>query len=365
LGTARIFYRYVAVATVVLLATAGTLNIWGKVHETSNPSLTFLAWAVCVLAAGTEAYFNLWNVFLRGLNQVVSAARIAVFAYALRLMIACALLLAGAGLLALPAASLITSIVAGFASRWRCLELMGQRPDIGLVDYRSHLRTIWPNAWRLGLLFAGGYLSATANMLLCSMLLSLEANAKYGLSLQVVNIASGMAAVWTFVKWPIAGQLVAKQDITGLRRLLWPRFWLQFATFTILAVAAITLGPPVVHFIGKDKEMLPILWVSLLALNGFLEAHLSFWNTLISLWNELPMVRASLVTSLAGLVINVMLICYAAEPQAGLLALGPLAAGLLYNYWRWPMYGARKLGTSWPEFLRRRFTPAHQVAASS
>jgi hypothetical protein len=364
LGTARMFYRYVAFGTVLLLGTGGTLNVWSKVHETSHPLLTWLAWAVCVLATGVEGYFNIWNVFLRGMNQVVSATRISVFAYALRLVIACALLLAGTGLLAVPAASLITSIAAGLVSRARCLKMMGQRPDTASVDYRSHLRTIWPNAWRLGLYFAGSYFSTTANMLLCSMLFGLEANARYGLSLQVVNIASGMAAVWTFVKWPIAGQLVAKQDISGLRQLLWPRFWLQFCTFAILAVAGVTLGPQVVHFIGKDKEMLPLLWLILLALNGFLEAHVSFWNTLISWWNELPMVRASLAGNILGLVINVVLVSYTAEPEPGLLAIGPLAAGLLYNYWHWPIYGARKLATSWPDFLRGRFAAIQQLPAS-
>jgi Na+-driven multidrug efflux pump len=188
-------------------------------------------------------------------------------------------------------------------------------------------------------------------VLLCAGVFGLEASYKYGLSLQIINIATGMAGVWTLVKWPFVGQLITRGDIDGLRRLLWPRIWLQLLTFALLATAAITLGPFLIRFIKSDKEMLPLFWMSLLALNGLLETHCSVWNTLISMWNKLPMLWPMLATHAIGLSLNLVFV-HMSNAHPGMLVLGPLLASAALNYWFWPGYGARTLKLSWFEFLR-------------
>jgi O-antigen/teichoic acid export membrane protein len=352
--TGRIFYRFVAVAAAVLLGLPGSLMVMQKVGETSSPQLTWVAWGVSVAAVAAETYFNVWNVFLRSINQVLTATRISMLAYFLRLVLACILLWAGWGLLSLPAASLATSLIIRHFSRHYCLKALAACPRPEHVDWRAHFRIIWPNSWRLGLYFAGAYLSTNGNVLLCSGFLGLAATANYGLSLQIINIVSGMAAVWTHVKWPLIGQLVAKQNIETLRRLLWPRLWLQMGTYVVLATGAIVFGPFLVRLVGSDKELLPAAWLVLLAVNGLLEAHCSVWNTLISMWNELPMLWPSLATNAVSLGLNLLFVQLPGA-HAGLLVLGPLLASAALNYWFWPRYGARMLKLSWFGFLRYGF----------
>lgn len=354
LATARMFYRFVTLATFVLLGTAGSFLVWQKVAETSAPHFTWLSWGVSVLAVCAECYFNFWNVFLRNMNRVLVAARIEVLAYALRLPLACALLLMGGGLLSLPLASLLTSLVIRNASRRRCLAALADCPAPAHVDWRAHFRALWPNSWRLGLYLVGGYLSVNANVLICAMVFGLAANADYYLSTQVITIVGGMAAVWTGVKWPVIGQHIARQEREPLRRVFWPRLWLHLGTFAVLVAGAIAFGPWLIRAAGKDKQMLPLFWMTLLAVNGLLEQHLSVWNTLIAMGNRLPMLWPSLATNAAGLALNLFLVT---RPDAvpGVLALGPLAAGLVFNYWFWPRYGARTLGLGWLQFARSGF----------
>jgi O-antigen/teichoic acid export membrane protein len=351
LVTARVFYGYVMLASFVLLGIFGSFVVWQKVGDTSSIPMTWAAWGVAVMAAATEIYFNVWNVFLRNLNQVLAATRISLIAYGVRLVLACLLLLCGAGLLALPVASLLSSLLIRNLSRAECMRLLpeSQRPE--RVDWRAHFATIWPNSWRLGLYFGGAYLSTNANVILCSTVFGLQANADYGLSLQIINIASGMAAVWTAVKWPLMGQLIAQQKIDKLRQVLWPRLWLQVVTFIFMSAAAITIGPLFVHYISRDKEMLPTSWMILLAINGLLEGHCSVWNTLISMWNRLPMLWPSLATNIVGLGLNIVF-TQLPHAQPGWLVLGPLLASAVLNYWFWPSHGARTLRLSWFQFLR-------------
>ena len=128
LVTGRVFYRFVALAAALLLTTAGSLMVMQKVGETSSPHLTWLGWGVSVAAVAAEAYFNVWNIFLRSINQVLVATRISMLAYSLRLVLACLFLLAGGGLLSLPAASLVTSLIIRNFSRYYCLKALAAYP---------------------------------------------------------------------------------------------------------------------------------------------------------------------------------------------------------------------------------------------
>lgn len=350
LATARVFYGFVVLATLLLLGFGGTYMVGLHIHEVSMPAFTWLAWGVSVAAICAETYFNVWNMFLRNMNHVLAATRIYSMAYALRLCMACVFLIKGGGLLSLPLASLLTSLLIWNVSRAKCLSMLpgSSRPES--VNWKEHFRTMWPNSWRLGLYIGGVYMVSTTNQNLCAYLFGLQVAGIYGFSVQVIGIVAGMAGVWTLVKWPLLGQYIASRNLSALSRVLRNRLFLQVASFVALACAALLVGPFLIRLIGSDKHMLPLLWMVLLALNGLLDAHCSVWNTLISMYNQLPMLWPSLVTNAAALLLNIALLLLP-DAHPGYMVLGPLLAGLAYNYWHWPAYAARMLGTSWLRFM--------------
>jgi len=54
-----------------------------------------------------------------------------------------------------------------------------------------------------GVQYVSGYLTINANTAICLAVFGLTANARYGLSLQIMGIAAGMAAVWPNTKFPM------------------------------------------------------------------------------------------------------------------------------------------------------------------
>lgn len=138
-----------------------------------------------------------------------------------------------------------------------------------------------------------------------------------------------------------------------MRRLLWPRVWLQYLTYGALVLAVITVVPALLRWHRSDKTLLPPLWLGLLVFKGVLDAHCSFWNTLISTENRLPMVWPMLAGNLAGLLGSVVM---ARETSLGVgsFVLATLVVGTLYNYWKWPEEGARTFGVTLREFLLRK-----------
>ncbi len=96
--------------------------------------------------------------------------------------------------------------------------------------------------------------------------------------------------------------------------------------------------------------MLPLGWLSLLALYLFLEMQFAFWTHLLTTENRVPSLWAAVITYPLG--VGLAWLLYGATPLGiGAFVLGPLVAGCLFNYWYWPMAGARSLQTNCLKFV--------------
>ena len=350
LHTTRTLYRYLCLAALVLLGVWGSYLVGLKVHESASPAVTWWAWAITLLGLTFEIYAGWWNSFLLCMNRVTTSARIGVLAYGVRLLISCVLLVMGCGLLSVPIASFAGSLLNRGLCRRRCLRLLGPPPAAQALSARSLLGILWPNSWRLGVHLLGGYLRSGANTAICVAAFGLAATAEYGLSIQVMQIATAMAAVWTFVKWPLVGQLRARQDFEALRRVLWRPYWLQTLTFLALGLVTILWGPTFLRLIGSNKMLLTTNWMVMIGVAAFLEMQFTFWATVITTENRLPYLWPTLATNVCSLLLSLVLV-YVAGLGVGGLILGPLLTGIVFNYWFWPLEGAKGIKTGLLQFL--------------
>lgn len=356
LVTTRALYRLLTLALLVILGAWGTYMVELRIHETSSPALTRLAWGVTLVTSLFDIYSNWWEIYLRSMNEVLSAMRIAVLATVVRLVLSAALLVVGCGLLSLPIGTFVGSFLQRRLARRRCLRLLESHPRPEHVDVTEQLRLLWPNTWRLGILCVGGYLTVNANTAICLKVLGLVGNARYGLSIQLLNIAAGMASAWIAVKWPMFGQYHARRDFAGIQKVLRQRIWLQNLSFVAMAVILITCAPALLERFGSGKQILPLDWFMLLTLNAFLEMQVSTWGSVILLGNRFPFLWHAVATNVLSLVLSYSLIRLTSL-GLGALVLGPLIAGSLFNYWYWPSYAARSLGTT----LTRLMVPGASV----
>jgi len=359
LFTTRRLYGILVLVLFVVLGLWGTYMVELRIQETASPALTRLAWGVTFVSALFDIYAGWWGVYLSNMNQVLAATRIGLLSMATRLTIACGLLLLGAGLLSLPVGSFCGSLLSRTLSRRRCLHLLAGHPRPSAVHLMEYLRILWPNSWRVGVYFISGYLIVNANTAICLRVLGLAANAQYGLSVQLAGIAASMSAVWTNVRWPIIGQYLSRHDFTAVHRAFRPRLLLQILTFFLLAGGLVVCGPLLLRWFGNHKTMLPSGWLVLLLANSFLETQYTLWTTLIFAQNRTPFLWFAVVSNVLSLTLSQALIHFTSL-GLGALVLGPLLAGSLFNYWYWPAYGARTLGTSLGRFLLR--PPPRQAA---
>jgi O-antigen/teichoic acid export membrane protein len=352
--TTRWLYRLLSLGVFLFLGTWGSFVAHMRLGETSNPGHAWLAWGLTLIAAVFETYSGWWNVYLRGLNQVLLCSRILVLSFGLRTVLAGGLLIAGAGLLSVPVATLISSFLQRGLSRHYALRFLATKPcpAPGRAELVSLLRTLWPNTWRVGVHCLSNYLTPHANTVLCTKFFGLAANAQYGLSVQIMAILQGMSMVWVQVKWPVIGQYLAQHSLSRVERVLKPRLRLQLLSFLSMAVVAIPLTPRLLEWLNTDKAVLPQPWFAVLALVALLDMHSNTWATFISIGNRLPFLSATVLTNFVSLGLAIALIHFSSF-GVGALVLAPLIANAAYNYWRWPREGARILRTTWLAFIFR------------
>jgi O-antigen/teichoic acid export membrane protein len=354
LHTTRLLFRWLSLIAFVLLSVFGSYMVSLHVHETSSPTVTWIGWGVTLLAALWELYAGWWSTFLRGMDKVLLCAQQNSLTYALRLVLACGLLLSGAGLLSVPLAGFLTAFLRRELARRSCLKLLGSPPShFPHGQARELFAKLWPNSWKIGLQSLSNYLSTSGNMLICQAFFGLAAGAEYGLSTQLVGISIGMASVWTSVKWPAVGQYRTRKDYPGLHKMLRPRVWLQWLTCLGLIAGVIVVVPWLLHWLNSGKKVLPTPWLALLALTAALEMNYSFWGTLISTENRMPFVVPAIITNLSSLCLVLVLVNFTGLGLPSLV-IAPFLMGSLYNYWHWPGAGARSIQTTWWQFMFSR-----------
>jgi O-antigen/teichoic acid export membrane protein len=365
MDTTRAYYHLLSIALFFVMGVVVTVIAWLAAPQTSSPNLAWLAAGIALLSLVFEIYWGWWNTFLCAMNRVQLSARIAFIGYLLRLTLSCTLLLAGVGVASVFLSGFFTSFLIRWAARRECLSILParQEPRLSRAERWRVLRVLWPNSWRVGLQLLSGYLAVNANSLICWHFFGLSINAQYGLSLQIATIIQSMSAVWTSVKWPLISQLRARWDDAGLRQLLRPRVLLQSGTFIIGAVAAVVVGPPLVEWIRPDKQLLPVAWFALLLLQAFFDLQVRFWTTFLATENRVPSLWPVTITNCASVAVVVVFV-HLTGLQAESFVLAGLVAGSLFNYWYWPVAGARNLKTTWWRFLFGRGRDSGQWATA-
>jgi hypothetical protein len=290
-----------------------------------------------------DIYSNWWGVFLRGMNEVQAAAKIVVVASVVKLVVALALLLCGGGLLSLPIGTFLGSFLQRQLARTRCLAILPPAPDLSGIQAKRHLAIMWPSCWRTGVQLLSGYLTVNANTTICLHLFGLAANARYGISVQMMGIASSMANVWFMTQWPLIGQYRARQENVLIQHAIRPRIWLQTLSYVLLAGAVVFIGPQMLRWLGSGKELLSTGWLLVLMLWVFFDLQFTTWSTLILTSNRFPYLWPTVATNLLSLILSLTL-AHMTTLGIGALVLGPLLAGSLFNYWYWPQYASHDIG---------------------
>jgi len=355
---AREIYLVVSLSTLAFLAVIGTTYISMLLTHSMPQFQIIFAWIAFALGYVINFYYGYFNGFLQGRGDVKASNQIIVANRVVLIVLASLLLAEGWGLLGVGFASLISSVIGrGLAARifWSG----GGAETFSLkvakvIKNNSLISILWPNAKKLGWVYLGSFLITRANVLIASSFLGLAATASYGLTFQILTTFTSLSAVVFNLNMPH----FSGDQIRGRHENILEKFGKSLATgwlvYLVCTVILFLFGNTLLALIGSRTHLLEANLLFLFVIIMFLEMNHSLCAGYLTTFNEIPFVRAALVSGICIVSISVLTVSVFHFEIWGLL-LSQGVVQVFYNNWMWPMEAARKLNHSFAYVLASGF----------
>lgn len=341
----RRFYRYMALAVLILLATAGTAYFYFILQKYSGDKQdALIAWIVLILINCYNLYTFYYDALLTGKGYIKRSQQINMLGQAIYIALAIGLIYAGFGLTAIVASQLVATIIRRVLSYhvFFTKELKAHLALAPVKEPKEILSAITPNAVKVGLTQLGGFLVNKSALLIGSAFLTLDQIASYGITMQVMDILARCAMVLYIAYMPRLAQCRANNDIVQLRKYY---VWCTASFIAIFAAGGgiwLILGDPLLRLIGSQTLFLPTPLLGLALVIALLEHNHAVSAGFIMADNKIPFFIPSLASGAA----TVLLLWIFLDPlHMGLwgLIMAPGIAQLAYQNWKWPSVIIREL----------------------
>lgn len=341
----QVFYRRMSLAVFVLLLTVGTGYMYYVLQQyEGDRTEVLIAWLLLIAINAVNLYTFYYDALLTGKGYVKRAQQINIVGQLCYLVLGIGLLYAGFGLVAV-VLSQLAAIVTKRILMYRTFytrELRAALDSAEEGDYREILRTIMPNAVKMGLTSLGGWLVYKSAVLIGSAMLPLKVMAGFGITLQLIDILirCGTVVYLSFV--PKISQYRVERDYGQLRWI----YKLSIGSMWLVVVAGglgmIFLGNPILRLLHSQTMLIATGPMILLLVVHLLERnHVISWGFLLA-DNRVPFFIPSLIAGGVTIVLTWLFVGPMDWDIWGLIA-APGIAQAVYQNWKWPYVVIREL----------------------
>jgi O-antigen/teichoic acid export membrane protein len=339
IGAMRWFYARMAGILFILLATAGTYYIYAVLKTYSgNHTEVYVAWVILVAINSYSLYTMYYDSLMQGQGLIKRSKQIQVVSQSIYLAVAVVLILLRFNLIAIASAQVlmvlakrILSYRAIYTAEFKCL-----LNNIKAQVRKEMLKSVYPNAVKMGLTSLGGLLVIRASVIMGSLYLSLETIASYGITIQIVAIISSIASVYFNTYQPKIVQYRVQNDTAAIKQLYLKNCVLLFGTFALGGAALILFGELALNVIGSQTPLLSKSFIILALLVSLLETNHSNAAGILLTKNEVPFFKPSLISGIC-VVVGLFLMLKYLELGVVTLILVPLVVDISYQSWKWPL----------------------------
>lgn len=340
LETAKKIYRIMSTVALILMLTFGTLYVYKVTAGFSNIENSLLTWVIFSFSTYFNVYFGYYTTLLKGSGLVAEASQAMILSKTFYLLINIILLYVGFGLLAVAIANTLSPFVQGLYCRmvYFTKELKDNiNININKEEITRTFNAIWYNAKKLGVCNLGAYGINKMGMFLVGLYLPLSEVSSYGLLIQLATILTSISSLLLTSYLPqISGYRVSgdKNKLISLSSFAIVVFWILVIVGSLIIVIA---GDNILSFIGSKTVLPSATLCGVYLLICALEANHSNFATLITTKNEVPFVKAGLIS---GGLITLISFIVLQFTNWGLWAV-VLTQGIVqisFNNWYWPQW---------------------------
>ena len=213
------------------------------------------------------------------------------------------------------------------------------------------INTIKYNAIKLGAVYFGGFVVSRFSLLIISLFLPLNIVGSYGLMVQLSGlIATVSLTLFTVYQTRLSNLLVLNKN-EELKNEFALTVFMFFLLFVIGALLFIFSSNFLLTLINSKVTLPSLLILSVYLIVVFLESNFTIFTSFITLNNEIPYVKSTLISGLIILILLFFSLKFTKLDLIGVVLI-PGLIQLLYNYWKWPLFVLKVLKINYFQLLQ-------------
>ena len=341
ISTAKYIYRKISIFVLVVMLTAGSIYMYRATDGFSLVNNSLLIWLLFSVSTYFNMYFMYYDSLLTGAAMIMESKKAMLLNRISYITICFTLLFAGCGLLSI----VVASFISPFVGRWysykqfyteeMCQKLSTENPT--KEEVKDIFVILWYNAKKLGINFLGAYGVQQSGTFIIGLFLPLSDVASYGLMCQLfqVAVALTMGVFTTFL--PIFYKERVEKNMEKIVKDFCFTSFIFIAGFSSLGLGIILFGRYILLLIGSETKLPIMIVMFVYSIHLLLENYHSMCATMIVTNNQVPFVKASIVSGVLIVLCNLASLGLTSWGLLGVV-LGQLIIQSLYNHWKWPLW---------------------------
>jgi len=333
----RWLYFRMAIFLFILLSTFGTYYIYSLLHNyKGDHQEVYIAWALLCVITTYNLFTMYYDSLLQGKGLVKRSKQIFIIGESVYLVIVSILIIKGYGLVAIISAQASSVIIV----RWLSYHSFFTSELINLLQtaiprpQKEILKSIYPNAFKIGLTSLGGITVQRSSILIGSLYLTFDEIASYGITIQLISAVLCLAGIYTATFQPKIAQLRVENNKLAIKDLYLKGQFILVLTTICGGTSLLLFGDWGLNFIGSQTKFMPTIIVLMALIISFLEKHHAIAGGILLTNNEVPFFKASLMAGATTILLLIIMFSFTGMRLWAMV----LAPGIahLYNNWKWP-----------------------------
>ncbi len=345
------FYIYVSVGMGLILVSIGSLYIYYLTKDFSDQQAILYSWILYVASVVFSFYCINFYSILQGRGYIKEHNQLLIINRMIYMLLTYILLFSGYGISGVVIANCISAVVNFFTGRLMTykngLKEILKNTEMSTVDMMA---VVWRNTYRQGLANLAMYISTKGGLFYASLFIPLATIAKYGLSLQVVNVLTTVSLLYFSSYLPYVSQSWITHNYTNIRRIYTKSLVLMLILYISGCISVLFLGDWGLRLIGSGTTLLPTVPLLLLFVVYLLDSNQALAISLISSSNKVPYMPAAIISAIAiFLLMPIMINVFDLGISGVILSIGLVQ--LCYQNWKWVLEVSKRIRLNYRQQL--------------
>lgn len=353
--TMKRFYGLISLIVVFILLTAGTWYIHLKSSHLETCSEIIIAWYIYTISIVFNFFYSYFNALLIGRGMVQENNILLIVTKSIYVLFAAIGVVMGYGLIAIAIANMLSIVVNRIlAVRFFYGKGLKQILKQTKPSDEKLFPIIWYNARKVGLTNLGGFFIQKGNLFFASIFLPLDTFASYGLTMNIVNILASVSPLYLSTHLPALYKDRINNNINSIRNIFGESLLVYYLLYIIGTFIILLGGHFFLELFHSKTFFIPFTPLLLLLIAQFLESNHGMASTLITTRNEIPFLKAALISGATVAILSFISLAYTPFGVTGII----IATGLVqlaYNNWKWPLMVCQELDKNYFQLLKIGF----------